>query len=126
MPRPASLLRVLLHHAAQRLDPGRQAEPLEARRHLGKSHIHSSETRRRQSGLSRAKSLHGVAFLSWNQHPEPTGSRRATPLLLFQQPPGHRPDESRHRLTTIMSAECFWLYERGNAMRITLALTLLA
>src|SRR5665811_304557 len=22
--------------------------------------------------------------LSWNQHPEPTGSRRATPLLLFQ------------------------------------------
>jgi hypothetical protein len=29
-------------------------------------------------------SLHGVAFLSWNRHPEPTGSRQATPLLLFQ------------------------------------------
>jgi hypothetical protein len=28
--------------------------------------------------------LHGAAFLSWNQHPEPTGSRRATPLLIFQ------------------------------------------
>jgi hypothetical protein len=28
--------------------------------------------------------LIGVAFLSWNQHPKPTGSRRATPLLLFQ------------------------------------------
>src|SRR5208337_4807174 len=28
--------------------------------------------------------LHGVAFLSWNQHPEPKGSRRATPLLPFQ------------------------------------------
>src|SRR5260370_15087899 len=33
--------------------------------------------------------LHGVAFLSWNQHPEPTGSRRATPLLLFQHSSGH-------------------------------------
>jgi hypothetical protein len=27
--------------------------------------------------------LIGVAFLSWNQHPEPTGSRRATPPLHF-------------------------------------------
>jgi hypothetical protein len=36
-----------------------------------------------------ANCLHGVAFLSWNQHPEPTGSRRATPLLIFQQKPGH-------------------------------------
>src|SRR6266498_5780626 len=34
-------------------------------------------------------SFHGVAFLSWIRHPEPTGSRRATPLLLFQHPPGH-------------------------------------
>ena len=30
--------------------------------------------------------LHGVAFLSWNQHPEPKGSRRATPLLPFNIP----------------------------------------
>src|ERR1700674_2638438 len=35
--------------------------------------------------------LHGVAFLSWNQHPEPTGSRRATPLLLFQHSAGQSP-----------------------------------
>jgi Domain of unknown function (DUF4214) len=28
----------------------------------------------------------------WNQHPEPIGSRRATPLRLFQHPPGHRPN----------------------------------
>jgi hypothetical protein len=35
--------------------------------------------------------LHGVAFLSWNQHPEPTGSRRATPLLHFQHSSGHPP-----------------------------------
>jgi transposase len=26
----------------------------------------------------------------WNQHPKPIGSRRATPLRLFQHPPGHR------------------------------------
>src|SRR5437899_2697693 len=44
---------------------------------------HRPQNRRRQSGRSCAKSLHGVAFLSWNQHPEPTGSRRATPPLLF-------------------------------------------
>jgi hypothetical protein len=35
--------------------------------------------------------LHDVAFLSWNQHPEPTGSRRATPLLIFQRRAGHPP-----------------------------------
>jgi hypothetical protein len=29
--------------------------------------------------------------LSWNQHPEPTGSRRATPLLLFQHSAGQSP-----------------------------------
>jgi hypothetical protein len=28
---------------------------------------------------------------SWNQHPKPTGLRRATPPLLFQHPPGHPP-----------------------------------
>jgi hypothetical protein len=32
---------------------------------------------------------YGVAFLSWNQHPEPNGSRPATPLLPFQHPSGH-------------------------------------
>src|SRR5271157_4810245 len=32
--------------------------------------------------------LHGVAFLSWNQHPEPKGSRRATPLLPVQHSSG--------------------------------------
>jgi arsenite oxidase small subunit len=26
---------------------------------------------------------------SWIRHPEPNSSRRATPLLLFQQPSGH-------------------------------------
>jgi hypothetical protein len=33
-----------------------------------------------------------MALLSFvEQHPEPIGSRRATPLRLFQHPPGHRP-----------------------------------
>jgi hypothetical protein len=36
--------------------------------------------------------LHGVAFLSSYQRPEPNGSRRATPLLHFQLSPGHPPD----------------------------------
>ena len=36
-------------------------------------------------------SLHGVAFLSWNRHPEPSGSRRATPPLSFQHSPGQFP-----------------------------------
>jgi hypothetical protein len=35
--------------------------------------------------------FHGVAFLSRNQHPEPTGSRRATPLPDFQHSSGHPP-----------------------------------
>jgi len=38
--------------------------------------------------------LHGVAFLSWNQHPEPKGSRRATPLLPFQYSSEQPPEES--------------------------------
>jgi len=40
------------------------------------------------AGIAVDKSVHGVAFPSWNQHPEPTRSRWATPLLLFQQWPG--------------------------------------
>ena len=46
-------------------------------------------------GIDCANSIHGVAFLSWNQHPEPTGSRRATPLLLFQHSPGQFPADAR-------------------------------
>src|SRR5208337_872864 len=41
--------------------------------------------------------LHGVAFLSWNQHPEPKGSRRATPLLPFQHSSGQPPNLSTNR-----------------------------
>ena len=43
---------------------------------------------RRRCSRNRGNSLHCVAFLSWIRHPEPTGSRRATPLLLFQHSPG--------------------------------------
>ena len=48
--------------------------------------------RRRQCSRNRGNSLHGVALLSWIRHPEPTGSRRATPLLLFQHRAGHPPE----------------------------------
>ncbi len=38
------------------------------------------------------RSVRGVALVAWTQPPEPTGSRRATPLVAFQQRPSHRPD----------------------------------
>src|SRR5258708_22429397 len=87
MARPTPLLRILLQHGAERLDPGGQAETLETRGYFLEGLTHRPA---RHGGRIRAKSLHGVAFLSWNQHPEPTGSKRATPLLLFQHPTGHR------------------------------------
>ncbi len=43
-------------------------------------------SRRNRGGSD--KVVHSVAFLSWSQHPEPTSSWRAMPLLLFQQSPG--------------------------------------
>ena len=79
-----SLLRIFLQHRAKRLDPSGQAKAIEARRNFSPSFTNRSQNLRRQSARSCVKFLHGVAFLSWNQHPELTGSRRATPLLLFQ------------------------------------------
>src|SRR5271166_2900009 len=77
--------RILLQHLAQRLEPGGKAKAFKARRHarqrLGLQRIRGNCGRR---GML----LHGVAFLSWNQHPEPKGSRRATPLLPFQHSSG--------------------------------------
>src|ERR1700674_2686657 len=58
--RPAGLLRILLQHGAQRLDPGGQAETLETRRHFLEGLTHRPA---RHGGRNRAKSLHGVAFL---------------------------------------------------------------
>ena len=86
MPWPTCHLGVCFHHRAQRLDPGRQAEPIEGRRHFFPRLTHR---RSRHCTRHHGRCLHGVAFLSWNQHPEPTGSRRATPLLLVQHRPGH-------------------------------------
>ena len=86
--RPAKFLSLLFHHRRKRLEAGRQAEPLEAGRYLIPSLTHSPRIYRRQGSLCCATSLHGVAFLCGIKHPEPTGSRRATPLLLFQHSPG--------------------------------------
>src|SRR6202795_2912730 len=85
---PTSLLSVLLHHRPKRIDARGQAEPIEACRYLVPSFAHSPHIRRRQCSRCCANSFHGVAFLSWNQYPKPTGSRRATPLLLFQHSAG--------------------------------------
>ncbi len=85
---PTSLLSVPLHHRPKRLDAGGQTESIKACGHLVPGFANSPHLRRRQYGRCCANSLHGVAFLSWNQHPEPTGSRRATPLLLFQHSAG--------------------------------------
>src|SRR5271167_1422049 len=80
--------RILLQHLAQRLEPGGKAKAFKARRHarqrLGLQRIGGKCGRR---GML----LHGVALLSWNQHPEPKGSRRATPLLPFQHSSGQPP-----------------------------------
>src|SRR6202163_432145 len=89
MASPASLLGVLFHHGSERLDPGRQTESIKADRNCVPSFVHSPHSCRRQSGQWCDSFLHGVAFLSWNQHPEPTGSRRATPLLYFNIPRGN-------------------------------------
>src|SRR5262249_27719320 len=84
---------VLVHHLAERRDPRGQAKAIETRGDFFEGLAHRSKDRlqnnRRQSGRSCDIRLHGVAFLSWNQHPKPTGLRRATPPLLFQHPPGH-------------------------------------
>src|ERR1700692_95911 len=85
---PTSLLSVFLHHRPKRIDARGQAKPIEARRHLVPSFAHSPHIRRRQYSRCCANSFHGVAFLSWNQHPKPTGLRRATPLPLFQHSAG--------------------------------------
>src|SRR5439155_497654 len=45
----------------------------------------------------RDNSVHGVAFLSWTQHPEPTSSSRATPVPLFQLSQGHAATERFRR-----------------------------
>jgi hypothetical protein len=84
--RSAQGRRVRLQHLAQRLQPRRQAEPLEARRHLVERLAHRRVRRR---GRGRAISRHGVACPSWIEHPEPTGSGRATPLPLPQHRTGH-------------------------------------
>jgi len=72
--------RIRLHHFGESLDPGGQAKSLEARRHA-RQRLDLQLSHRIAGGCD--KSVHGVAFLSWNRHPKPTGSRRATPLHYF-------------------------------------------
>ena len=64
MARSADLHRVLLHHLAERLDPSRQAEPIETGGNLFHGFAHRAQHRWRQSGRSCDIAVHGVAFLS--------------------------------------------------------------
>src|SRR5207302_4949857 len=66
MPRPTYHLGVRFHHRAQRLDPGRQAEPIEGRRHFLPRLTHR---RARHRTRHHARCLHGVAFLLWESAP---------------------------------------------------------
>src|SRR5664280_3355379 len=63
MASPASLLSVLFHHGPERLDPGRQAEPIKADRNGVPSFAYSPHSSRSQSDRCCANFLHGVAFL---------------------------------------------------------------
>jgi len=86
MARAAGRFNIGFHHRAERLYSCRKAEPLEALADILKGLVHRPV---RPPYCRCAISRHGVAFLSWNQHPEPNGSRQATPPSHFQQPPGH-------------------------------------
>jgi hypothetical protein len=77
--RAARHSRIVFHHLGKGLNPRGNAETFETRRHI-RQRFDLDRSRR-----NRDKFVHGVAFLSWNQHSELTSSRRATPLLLFQQ-----------------------------------------
>ncbi|MFK4719427.1 hypothetical protein ABIE89_000527 [Bradyrhizobium niftali] len=58
--RPAGRRHIRLHHRAERLDPRRKAEPIEARPHFRKRFVHNPSRRR----TSRCDiSRHGVALL---------------------------------------------------------------
>ena len=89
VPRTTQFRRVLFHHLSQGRDAGRQTEPLEACSHVLPCRIKAGRDNFSPSAIF----LHGVAFPSWIRHPEPTGSRQATPTYLFQHAMGH----FRHR-----------------------------
>src|SRR5262249_29111104 len=81
MRRAGELPRVLKHHLLHRSDAGRQTETLERAVHILPSRFKAWKKR----NPCRCGNLrHGVALLCGFRHPEPSGSRRATPALLFQ------------------------------------------
>jgi hypothetical protein len=67
----------------------RQAEPIEGCRYF---FLRLTHRRSRHCTRHHGRCLHG------NSEPEPTGSRRATPLLLVQHQPGHSLRACGHRI----------------------------
>jgi hypothetical protein len=57
----AGLLCILLHHLPERLDPSRQAEPIETRENLFHGFAHRAQYRWRQGSRSCDITVHGVA-----------------------------------------------------------------
>jgi (2Fe-2S) ferredoxin len=75
-------------------DPRQQTEVLKAALNLLEGRLHSvtllgHRTERYHRGRFTDILHHGRCSSTWIQHPEPTGSGRATPPLLPQHPPGH-------------------------------------
>jgi hypothetical protein len=99
MASPASLLGVLFHHGSERLDPGRQTEAIKADRNRVPSFVHSPHSCQRQSAQWCDSFLHGVAFLSWNQHPEPAAQGEQRRSSYFNIPRGNS-----HSLTESLRA----------------------
>src|SRR5262249_25503466 len=81
-------LRIVIHHLPQALYAGGQAERLKTRRNV-RQRLTLQRSRRNRGRCS--KLVHGVALLRGISTPKPTGSRRATPLLLFQHRTGQFP-----------------------------------
>ena len=91
---PAHGRGVLLHHLGQGLDPGQETEPLSTLRRTASIASASggigNEVARAFGLLELRIFFPMVSFsLLGLQHPEPNGSRRATPTSTFQHRPGH-------------------------------------
>jgi hypothetical protein len=91
------LLCVLAQHLLDGSDPGCQTDALE--RHILPSHLEAGHERERWIIVV-------MALLSLRiRHPEPSGSRRATPPCLFQQRPGN----PRRRCSSISKTDYQWV-----------------
>ena len=90
---PAHGRGVLLHHLGQGLDPGQETEPIHAETDCVHRVCQRRHRKRGGKGFRATGTTDILSMVSFSllglQHPEPDGSRRATPTSTFQHPPGH-------------------------------------